>query len=1287
MLTLFILISILLLQPSHADDYEYTVDQLNAWRDEIRQFRHDNVIVAMTVDVPPGDPIWEIDLEMEKQLFIRSEEFKERNQILRDGEERVLTYVKLDEELQSRLYNKFLEYDVASLSYFNDFTQALTCEGYDVLANLLIAEIVPEGAPLTLERLKKLPEDLSLDLLDLYWECYETIALVQRLFDLYVQCIIRIDMSSRWYLAGKAECEKQLMKMVLQAILEPTDTGPQRFGNAFEHLNILMRVERQRIVDRFKQLRDAGVSILSSFNQANFCMQAFPEKYHLSFLQLSGLPVHERVIYRINYAGLMAQRMGLLRFALLRFLDEKDHNLPPGCWEKDEIDTLRRGLERLRYGDNQHSSLDEWYHAKVAPYKVRLAPVLEKYLPLDMETHLKEVDVELENFPLGGVDDLKVELGIFLQLCPDDLPRKYLKLAEKIHLLRLRHSIHNDAVTDLENRKALYLAFHTASLSYRKEQTCMLENLLTRGIEYYLRKHEKYTKKGIENLEDSFSKLQDEGVKFDFASEFPELCIFVQRPPSDLPPQYVELAVQVHALALGLSVPDDTDGKKTFTQKKTFLPKNKKLGRQVNGGHHSSTVASMLTLFILISILLLQPSHADDYEYTVDQLNAWRDEIRQFRHDNVIVAMTVDVPPGDPIWESDLEMEKQLFFRLVEFKERNQILRDGEERVLTYVKLDEELQNRLFNKLLESCLPVFTQATEREGNDASANLFIAEIVPEGAPLTLESLTAPADNLSLDLLELYWEFYETIDPVQDLFHFYVNRELQIGTRTGWYLAGKAECEKQLMKMVLQAIFEPTDTGLQCFGNALELVRVERQRTLDRFKQLRDSGVSILSSFTQANICMQALHEKYHHTSSQLRRLPRHEMVIYRIHSAGLMAQRMGLLRFALLRFLDEKDHNLPPGCWEKDEIDTLRRGLERLRYGDNQHSSLDEWYHAKVAPYKVRLAPVLEKYLPLDMETHLKEVDVELENFPLGGVDDLKVELGIFLQLCPDDLPRKYLKLAEKIHLLRLRHSIHNDAVTDLENRKALYLAFHTASLSYRKEQTCMLENLLTRGIEYYLRKHEKYTKKGDRFIKKFPELCIFLKLPCLGRSLSLDVYDTYTMDWTQTDETKTPADLCSLFFCAAQSYMQTLERIQGIENLEDSFSKLQDEGVKFDFASEFPELCIFVQRPPSDLPPQYVELAVQVHALALGLSVPDDTEYETTSRGAMCSSFYRDSLSESNNGDRNDVASLDLSRASISESSRNRRRRTDIADPSSSSRHGRVSSSRRHGSAGDRLSP
>ncbi|TPX37931.1 hypothetical protein SeLEV6574_g07816, partial [Synchytrium endobioticum] len=92
MLTLFILISILLLQPSHADDYEYTVDQLNAWRDEIRQFRHDNVIVAMTVDVPPGDPIWEIDLEMEKQLFIRSEEFKERNQILRDGEERVLTY-------------------------------------------------------------------------------------------------------------------------------------------------------------------------------------------------------------------------------------------------------------------------------------------------------------------------------------------------------------------------------------------------------------------------------------------------------------------------------------------------------------------------------------------------------------------------------------------------------------------------------------------------------------------------------------------------------------------------------------------------------------------------------------------------------------------------------------------------------------------------------------------------------------------------------------------------------------------------------------------------------------------------------------------------------------------------------------------------------------------------------------------------------------------------------------------------------------------------------------------
>ncbi|TPX42678.1 hypothetical protein SeLEV6574_g05463 [Synchytrium endobioticum] len=726
----------------------------------------------------------------------------------------------------------------------------------------------------------------------------------------------------------------------------------------------------------------------------------------------------------------------------------------------------------------------------------------------------------------------------------------------------------------------------------------------------------------------------------------------------------------------------------------------------------------MLTLFILISILLLQPSHADDYEYTVDQLNAWRDEIRQFRHDNVIFALTVDVPPGDSIdWGSDLEMKKQLFIRSEEFKERNQILRDGEERVLTYVKLDEELQSRLYNKFLEYDVASLScpYGASIEGDDVLANLLIAEIVPEGAPLTLERLKKLPEDLSLDLLELYWEFYETIALVQKLFDLYVQGIIQIDKTDGWYEKGKAKCEKQLMEMVLQAIFEPTDTGLQRFGNALEhpniLMRVERQRILDRFKQLRDSGVSILSSFTQANICMQALHEKYHCIFPLS--IKRHEKGIYRINYAGLMAQRMGLLRFALLRFLDEKDHNLPPGCWEKDEIDTLRRGLERLRYGDNQHSSLDEWYHAKVAPYKVRLAPVLEKYLPLDMETHLKKIDLELEIFPNGGVDDLKHELRVFLQLCPDDVPRKYLKLAEKVHFLSLRHSILDGTVTDPE--KSLYLAFHTAALSYRKEQTCMLENLLTRDIKTYLAEvafeFKKTTDKGVPFdfTELFPELGIFLELrPCevppQYLELAEKVHSVHTeylkshddgqlialAMTTQNEAIHRPMMLYSAFHLAAESYAQTLERIQGIENLEDSFSKLKeyiDKRVPFDFASQFPELCIFVQRPPSDLPPQYVELAVQVHALALGLSVPDDTEYETTSRGAMCSSFYCDSLSESNNGNRNDVASLDLSRASISESSRNRRRRTDIASSSSSSSHGRVRSPRRHGSAGDRLSP
>ncbi|TPX54195.1 hypothetical protein SeMB42_g00419 [Synchytrium endobioticum] len=56
----------------------------------------------------------------------------------------------------------------------------------------------------------------------------------------------------------------------------------------------------------------------------------------------------------------------------------------------------------------------------------------------------------------------------------------------------------------------------------------------------------------------------------------------------------------------------------TSTRQTKFPPKkkNKKLGRRDCGAHHPSTVTNMLTLYILISILLLQSSHAADTELT-----------------------------------------------------------------------------------------------------------------------------------------------------------------------------------------------------------------------------------------------------------------------------------------------------------------------------------------------------------------------------------------------------------------------------------------------------------------------------------------------------------------------------------------------------------------------------------------------------------------------------------------------------------------------------------------------
>ncbi|TPX43125.1 hypothetical protein SeMB42_g04845 [Synchytrium endobioticum] len=281
----------------------------------------------------------------------------------------------------------------------------------------------------------------------------------------------------------------------------------------------------------------------------------------------------------------------------------------------------------------------------------------------------------------------------------------------------------------------------------------------------------------------------------------------------------------------------------------------------------------------------------------------------------------------------------------------------------------------------------------------------------------------------------------------------------------------------------------------------------------------------------------------------------------------------------------------------------------------------------------------------------------------------------------------------------------------------LYSAFHVAATAYGQTLERIQQSLETENIEDYLRKLKKTTDKGVPFdfTELFPELGIFLKLspsevPPQYLELAEKVHSVHIeylkshddgqlnalAMTTQRDEFNEPGVLYSAFHVAATAYGQTLERIQQsleTENIEDYLRKLKkyiDEGVPFDFASEFPQLGIFLQLHPSDVPPQYLELAEQVHVLSLGLFIPDepvtDREYETTSRPVLCSPFHRVTLSELNHDNRNDVAYADLNRATIT-SNRGSGRRADIAGPPSSNSHGRVGCGCSLRSLRDRLWP
>ncbi|TPX47927.1 hypothetical protein SeLEV6574_g02345 [Synchytrium endobioticum] len=188
--------------------------------------------------------------------------------------------------------------------------------------------------------------------------------------------------------------------------------------------------------------------------------------------QHSGRPT-ESLIYLVNYNALVAQKLGLIHYAVSRFLDEKERDLPAGSSEKYNIRSLRAESQKDECGVQRVQRWKNLFLEKVDTYKEELGRLLETQLPLDTETYLGEVAFQLEQstalavpfeFPLAFP-----EPGIFLQLNLSDVPTPYSEHAEKVHALCLGLSIPDEPVTDREYETASPRpwcpAFHRASLS------------------------------------------------------------------------------------------------------------------------------------------------------------------------------------------------------------------------------------------------------------------------------------------------------------------------------------------------------------------------------------------------------------------------------------------------------------------------------------------------------------------------------------------------------------------------------------------------------------------------------------------------------------------------------------------------------------------------------------------------------------------------------------------------------------------------------------------------------
>ncbi|TPX43476.1 hypothetical protein SeMB42_g04700 [Synchytrium endobioticum] len=414
----------------------------------------------------------------------------------------------------------------------------------------------------------------------------------------------------------------------------------------------------------------------------------------------------------------------------------------------------------------------------------------------------------------------------------------------------------------------------------------------------------------------------------------------------------------------------------------------------------------MLAYFILISLLLLQPFHADANEPTAAKLEEWRDAIRQFRSDHV------NLETG--------ELEETLLYRLVNAHKAFHEQHTREDRC----KL-----GAMMGKKRES-------VTSLE-NDMLDGVVVDAMVPKGAPVTLEMLKNPADGLSQGLLEVYLECYETIEKVKGVFSDYLS-SVGMWTRHDWHGKAQGECVRRLINNVFEEIVGPStleDLVPASLPRMLRMV-IERKRITERFKELQTSDVSLLSPFTLRFLPLYGDIYKWCSDGSSIvlsehahQEISRPETLAYLINFNALVAGKLGLIKFAVSRFLDQEEHNMP-STEEEGYVD-----IQRVRERMLRLESLQQDYLATVEELKNALVPEFKNLMTRSVGTYLQRLtDSEQYGIPLDIAE-----------------------LAKKVFLLSIAYSATHDTVPDGEDEVTEQLmlcsSLHPAALSESNPDT------------------------------------------------------------------------------------------------------------------------------------------------------------------------------------------------------------------------------------------